>query len=313
MNEVKEILPVATNGLTIEEIKNLDRHGFILLPPARVNFQASKISLNKLDAIINRILKKEGTAAGIEAHFGPKLKKGEMPEKGVNRLSLLVKKDDIFLRIMEMPILLSAAETLIKGDFKLSDMELREPTKGYGFQRLHIDGAVRKIKSEPATMAVCFLYLDNSTVSNGAISIVPGSHKSLKNPKEVTETLKPHPREKIIEAQKGSLLILDPSIWHRGRENQSGSRRRTLLINYRSRRFPQQVHMKSYFNTAEIRELTASQRYLLSLNSSDPNFFLKRLVFRYRKNPVILGLVKLKQTLRRVFNYTKKDKRSSVK
>lgn len=307
MNEKNDIKLMAANGLTSKEKENLDLDGFILLRPERVKLEDSQISIKKLDAAISRILKDEGAAAGREAHFGPKLKKGKTPEEGVNRLSLLVKKDDVFLRIMELPILLNAAEIMIKDDFKLSDMELREPTKGNGFQRLHIDGTVRKRKSDPATMAVCFLYLDDSKVSNGAISIIPGSHKSLQNPKDVTDILKTHPREKIIEAQKGSLLILDPSIWHRGRENQSGKRRRALLINYRSRRLPQQVHMKSYFGTNEIQELTTSQRHMLSLNTSDPNFFLKRLVFRHRKTIIIRGLVKLKQTVRRVVGYSKND------
>ena len=38
---------------------------------------------------------------------------------------------------------------------------------------------LRKNQQTPATMAVCFLYLDDSTESNGAISLIPGSHKYL--------------------------------------------------------------------------------------------------------------------------------------
>ena len=213
----------------------------------------------------------------------------------------LLKKTQFFLTLAELPMLLNVAGHLIKNDFKLSDMELREPKKSEGFQRLHIDGQIKKKSTDPATMAVCFLYLDDSTESNGAISLIPGSHKYLQNPKDRVNVMEADPRERVIEAPKGSLLVIDSSVWHRGRTNISGQRRRVILINYRVRNLQQQVHMKSYFNLEERKRLTTSQRHLLSLNNDDPNFYLKRFTFRYRKTPIIKLAVKLKSSFKQMF------------
>ena len=75
-------------------------------------------------------------------------------------------------------------------------------------------------------MAVCFLYLDDSTESNGAISLYPVPTNS-QNPKDRVNVMEADPRERVIEAPKGSLLVIDSSVWHRGRTNISGQRSNT--------------------------------------------------------------------------------------
>lgn len=287
--------------ITNKEIKFLKDNGYLLISPNKTGLREFGIKIEDLAKSIDNLLEVEGEKAGVEAYYGKLLKKGESPELGVNRLAVLIKKGQIFMKLMELPSLLFMAKNIIRGPFKLSDMEMREPKKNFGTQRLHIDGKVRKNINEKANMLVCFLYLDDSNKNNGAIAVVPKSHLSLINPKSSLGTSINRKREKIIEAKKGSILFLDPCLWHRGRANASGIRRRVIFINYRSRGLHQQVHMKKYFKGNDLMQLTGKQKYLLSLRKSDPNFLYSRFIFNYRNSFLIKGLVILKSFIKNHF------------
>ena len=294
------------NKITNKEIKFLKDNGYLLIDSNKTGLREFGIKIEDLEKSIDKLLEVEGEKAGVEAYYGKTLKKGESPELGVNRLAVLVKKGQIFMKLMELPSLLFMAKNIIQGPFKLSDMEMREPKKNFGRQSLHIDGKVRKNINENANMLVCFLYIDDSNKKNGAIAVVPKSHLSLINPKNNTKGSIKRKPEKIIEAKKGSLLFLDPCLWHRGRTNSSGNRRRVIFINYRSRDLHQQVHMKKYFKGIALEQLTCNQKYLLSLKKSDPNFLYSRFIFNYRKSFLIKVLVISKSFIKNSFRRMEK-------
>ena len=289
------------NKITNKEIKFLKDNGYLLISPNKTGLSEFALKIEDLDMLIDKLLEIEGEKAGIEAYYGKPLRKGGTPELGVKRLAVLVQKGEIFLKLMELPSLLFVAKNIIQGSFKLSDMQMREPKKNFGEQGLHIDGKVRKNINENANMLVCFLYLDDSNKKNGAIAVVPKSHLSLINPKNNITALNKSEPEKIIEAKKGSLLFLDPSLWHKGRTNFSGKRRRVIFINYRSRSLHQQVHMKKYFKGTVLEQLTCNQKYLLSLRKSDPDFLYQRLIFNYRDSFLIKFLVASKKFIKNNF------------
>jgi ectoine hydroxylase-related dioxygenase (phytanoyl-CoA dioxygenase family) len=84
----------------------------------------------------------------------------------------------------------------------------RNPSFNKKKQPLHTDS--RFIASNnPLTINVFWL-LDDFTKLNGALRIVPGSHKFLKFPKNN----KKYVSEKIVEGKRGDVLIFDGNVWH---------------------------------------------------------------------------------------------------
>ncbi len=77
----------------------------------------------------------------------------------------------------------------------------------------------------------CGYYLDEITMENGPIVIVPGSQRVLFKPPEG------HPRfpdEKYILVQPGQAVLFDGWIYHRGAANKSQQRRRVCLMCYQN-------------------------------------------------------------------------------
>ena len=98
--------------------------------------------------------------------------------------------------------------------------------------------------SDPVRSVLCSLLLDDFTKENGATRIVPGTHNKLYPPDEEGYYEGDHPEEVYIEAPRGTMLIYDINLWHRGSTNFNGKKRRHININYRSRKIWQQVNFK---------------------------------------------------------------------
>ena len=77
----------------------------------------------------------------------------------------------------------------------------------------------------------CGYYLDELTGDNGAIVIVPGSHRALFRPPEG------HPRfpeEQRVMARPGQAVMFDGCLYHRGAANNSKKTRRVCLMCYQT-------------------------------------------------------------------------------
>ena len=79
--------------------------------------------------------------------------------------------------MVTIPEILNAAYEVIKSDIKVAGLNLRNPLKNSGNQRIHMDWKPRK-KRERFAGVVCFVFLDDANYSNGALRIIPGSHKN---------------------------------------------------------------------------------------------------------------------------------------
>ena len=120
-----------------------------------------------------------------------------------------------FVKLMSNRKVLRVVENLLKESTykKLEDITCqksfaRNPAFIKKKQPLHTDS--RFIAStNPLTINVFWL-LDDFTKYNGALRIVPGSHKYLKFPKNN----KKYANEKIIEGKRGDVLIFDGNVWH---------------------------------------------------------------------------------------------------
>ena len=236
-------LKIQKNYLTNNQKLSLQKKGYVIFPPSKL----LKKKIRRLNKVTKSLIKKEkdkGGWEGKEKHY----KKGKKFEDGANRLGNLINKDKVFSDLILLPEILASAHEVIQGDIKVGGVDLRNPLKGKGFQRLHIDWLPRKKKIDKYIGVVCFIFLDDANKKNGPLRIVPGSHKIMGWPDDKIDILKKHSKEVKIFAKAGSICVMNLNLWHGGSNNISGKPRKAILIDIRRRDQPQLLNFKKYLN-----------------------------------------------------------------
>lgn len=101
-------------------------------------------------------------------------------------------------------------------------------------------------------IATAILFLDDVTVANGAIRVLPGSHRlgpAPRDPRDPTAFLADPQRidasrEVAIEAEAGSLLIFPSLFLHRSSPNTSDRQRRAILLSFQPAGRPRQTELE---------------------------------------------------------------------
>lgn len=199
----------------------------------------------------------EGDAAGSEFK----------PEPGSRRLANLVNKGEVFLRLLEMPELLSLVGEVLGPDFKLSSMNARSANPHSADpQPLHADmGAVADARGYWVCNSVWML--DDFTPLNGATRVVPGSHRWGKLPQDVlADPYAPHPDEVLLTGPAGSVVVYNAHLWHGGTANRTAAPRSALHVFFVRRDKPQQQYQKRLLDAAVQERLSPALRRLLALD-----------------------------------------------
>ena len=269
-NEIKntkqlfKILNISQQTLSAEQRNSLNDKGFVIIPPTTYILK----NLKKLNKISEELIKIEGSKGGWEGkekHYVV----GKFFENGANRLGNLIDKHEVFRDLILIPEILAASYEVIKSDIKVGGVDLRNPLKDLGHQAIHIDWMPRERKSDPFIGVVCFIYLDDSNINNGAVRIVPRSHKKLGWPDEHVDIFKFHKDEIRMIAPAGTIVVMNLNLWHAGTKNISGEPRKTLFIDIRSRDQSQLLNFKKYLKTKTKKELNVLQSYLLGVRECD--------------------------------------------
>ena len=248
ISEALGALGVTEDSLSIAEKNQLDRDGFLPLEGV--------LSLEQVAAINDRLaelLVAEGENAGKEVH----------QEAGTNRLSNLVEKSPLFLPCFTHPRVLAGIAHVLQGDLRLSSLNHRAALPGQGLQSLHADwsGAI-----SPGTFFVCnsIWLLDDFTAENGSTRVVPGSHNSGKTPRDEMENpILPHPRETVLIAPAGTVVIFNSHTWHGGTLNRTERPRRALHSYFARRDQPQQTNQRASLSPKTIAGLSEAVRVVL--------------------------------------------------
>jgi hypothetical protein len=251
--------------LSAGQKRAIDEDGIVILPPD----PAIVAQLPALRASIDRLLAEEGARAGWEGkeqYFAP----GKQFDAGASRLGNLVDKIPFVADLIALPALLEAAHRTIRTELKIGSVGMREPHKGHGHQALHIDWLPRERDDEPFGGVGCMILVDDASIPNGAMRYVPGTHTRLGWPDSVIDVNVEHPDERRAEAPAGSVILFSLNLWHAGAENQTGERRRSILIDIRRRDLPQLLSQKKYLSAATLARLTSLQKYLLAVRDEDP-------------------------------------------
>ena len=161
--DVFNSLKIKSNILSSKQKKHLHNNGYLILQSTKF----LRNNLGKLRSEIDKLIKTAGCLGGWD---GKKqfYKQGKMFEPGTNRLGNLIEKNKIFAGLITIPEILLCAKEIIKSDIKICGLNYREPIKGKGDQKIHMDWKPRKNKKDKYGGIVCMIYLDKSTKKNGS-------------------------------------------------------------------------------------------------------------------------------------------------
>ena len=135
------------------------------------------------------------------------------------RIFNLLARDPIFARVPLHPAVLPVVEGVLDRELLLSSSTAIEMQPGQAAQPFHADdGSYGLPKPHRPFNSTAIWALTDFTLENGATRLVPGSHRSDRNPQRGEQ-----PQHVAAEMPAGSVLVYHGSLWHAGGENRSAS------------------------------------------------------------------------------------------
>lgn len=115
------------------------------------------------------------------------------------------------------------------------------------------------VRENAADVRTAMLFLDDARASNGALRVLPGSHRRGPVPRDPLDPTRfladPRQldvsRERVLEVGAGSVVFFGPYLVHRSSPNESGSDRRAILPSYQPAGRPRLQGVPYRFETVE--------------------------------------------------------------
>jgi hypothetical protein len=239
--------------MTDGERRTLDEQGFLILP----GFMSAGL-LDELRRCTAELYDAEGENAGSEFRKEP----------GSRRLANLVAKGEVFERIVCMPEVLEYIGAVLGPEFKLSSLNARSanPHSSESQQPLHADMAAI---ADDRGYWVCntVWMLDDFTVENGALRVIPGSHRWRKLPQnELPDPHARHEQEILVTGKAGTVVVVNAHMWHGGTANWTDAHRRAVHAFYCRIDKPQQQYQKVLIPARLQERFPPSLRRILALD-----------------------------------------------
>jgi hypothetical protein len=235
-----------------EHRRALDEAGFVRLP----GFIAPDRRRKLVDRIAE-LFAEEGEHAGGEFKQEP----------GARRLANLADKGEVFVDCAVEPRVLEYVGHVLGPALKLSSLNARSANpRSDDAQPLHVDaGALPDERGFWVCNTVWML--DAFTTENGALRVIPGSHRSGRRPQDALEDpRRPHPDERLVTGEAGDLVVMNSHLWHGGTANRTDRARLALHAFYCRRDKPQQQYQKALLRDEVQRSLSAAARHVLALD-----------------------------------------------
>ncbi|MHC4874898.1 MAG: phytanoyl-CoA dioxygenase family protein [Planctomycetota bacterium] len=236
----------------MEAQRQLEDLGFVVLP----DFIQPEW-LTELQLATERQFELEGDEAGSEFR----------QETGSRRLANLCNKGDTFRRVIVEPRLLQFVELLLGPGFKLSSLNARSANPHNDVsQPLHADmGAVADEHGYWVCNSVWML--DDFTADNGALRVVPGSHRFNQLPQDaLCDPAAPHPDEVLVTGKAGTVVVMNAHCWHGGTANRTNRPRTALHAFYCRRDKPQQQYQQRLLAIDVLDSLSDTERRVLAID-----------------------------------------------
>ena len=240
--------------------------------------------LNKVTSSLIKKEKDRGGWEGKEKHY----RKGKKFEDGANRLGNLINKDQVFSDLILLPEILASAHEVIKGDIKIGGVDLRNPLKGKGFQRLHIDWLPRRKKIDNYIGVVCFIFLDNANKKNGPLRVIPGSHKEkyIDIPKLIQKSGTDQIKNAVpMTCNAGDVFMMNRQILHGSFANTSKERRVTINEGFFPRKRVRNItvtHLDGRVETFDDKRINERSKMIAYGINARSNFYRNEKKFNYK-------------------------------
>lgn len=238
--------------MTEIEKQALDVHGYVALP----GFMSPEL-LEALRRRVEELFELESDRAGAEFKQEPQTR----------RLANLVNKGELFERMIVAPEILERVRHILGPEFKLGSLNARSANPHSDApQPLHCDvGAIADEKGFWVANTVWML--DDFTPHNGALRLVPASHRWRQLPQQVlADPLAAHPQEILITGPAGTVVVMNAHLWHGGTANRTDAPRRALHAFYTRRDKPQQQYQKKLLSPEVQSRLSPELRQILALD-----------------------------------------------
>lgn len=235
-------------------MRDLDHEGWTILP----GFVSPERRRRLVDRI-EQLFREEGDRAGAEFRQEP----------GARRLANLVDKGAVFVECIVDPGILGPIGHVLGPRFKLSSLNARAATPhAEEAQPLHVDAGA--LPDERGYWVCNSLWmLDDFTAENGALRVVPGSHRWGRRPQDaLSDPREAHPDEVLVTGRAGDVVIMNSHLWHGGTANRTAGRRLALHAFYCRSDKPQQQYQKSLLRPETLAGLSAEARAILALDDA---------------------------------------------
>jgi len=243
---------VTPRGPSLDVRRRLDETGY-----ARLSGFIAPERRERLVSRIDALFDSEGEHAGAEFRQEP----------GARRLANLVDKGDVFVECILDPTVLTFVGLVLGPRFKLSSLNARSAIpQGTDAQPLHVDaGALPDDQGYWVCNTVWML--DDFTADNGALRVVPGSHRWGRRPPDVLADAKQrYPGELLVTGRAGDLVVMNSHLWHGGTANRTDRRRLALHAFYCRWDKPQQQYQKALLRPETQAALSPAARAMLALD-----------------------------------------------
>jgi hypothetical protein len=242
-------------AVTPQHRRQLDEQGYVKLE----GFIAPALRQRLTDRI-GGLFAREGDEAGAEFRR----------EAGARRLANLVDKGEVFVDCILDAAVLEHVGHVLGPRFKLSSLNARSanPLSEEG-QPLHVDaGALPDERGYWVCNTVWLL--DDFRPDNGALRVVPGSHRWGRRPQEVLADARAlHPDEVLVTGRAGDLVVMNSHLWHGGTANRTAQARLALHAFYCRWDKPQQQYQKGLLRPETVASLSPAAREILALDDPD--------------------------------------------
>ena len=213
--------------------------------------------LDRMRARVDELFAIEGDAAGSEFRT----------EENARRLANLVDKGQVFREAIVRKEILGLVTSVLGQNFKLASLNVRSANpESESVQPFHVDMGLLP-DSKGYSTCNCVWMLDDFTVENGALRVIPGSHRWGKRPQDaLPDVYAHHPQEVLVTGRAGTVVVMNAHAWHGGTANHTKRERRALHSFYVRHDIPQQQYQKKLLRPETQAALSLELRRLLALD-----------------------------------------------
>jgi len=209
-------LPGTKDPSIEHQISHVLEHGYVILPSifSRTQIDAAKVELERLQASISS---------------GPASQGGRNAFEGfqTKRIYALADKSRVFDCFPIHETLSKLNDYFLEKSYLMTSFHTVDIGPGSKAQEMHTDdGLITLPRPRPLMGTGTMVSLDDFTATNGATTLIPGSHLWDDNRKPTREEMIPA----VMPA--GSVVYFLNTLWHSGGANTSNTQRRSLTVQY---------------------------------------------------------------------------------